>query len=168
MRLVHRAVRVHVPLNAEITFVTGQHLPLIMAFVVASRPTSDYSHTRAATLANWKTDPARCHHPIPPITPNNSKGAMMAAQCQHLGTEALTSVLTVRLAPMCGRVIQSSGPVRYAIVDGMKVRDSRVHNYPPRWNGAPSQDLLVIRRNRERCLRGTSRSGSHASVKWPS
>jgi putative SOS response-associated peptidase YedK len=48
---------------------------------------------------------------------------------------------------MCGRVIQSSAPVRYAIVDGMNVRDSRVHNYPPRWNGAPSQDLLVIRRN---------------------
>ena len=48
---------------------------------------------------------------------------------------------------MCGRVIQSSAPIRYAIVDGMDVRDSRVHNYPPRWNGAPSQDLLVIRRN---------------------
>src|SRR5262249_52402739 len=44
-------------------------------------------------------------------------------------------------------VIQSSGPLRYAIVDGMNVRDSRMHNYPPRWNGAPSQDLLVIRRN---------------------
>ena len=29
----------------------------------------------------------------------------------------------------------------------MNVRDSRVHNYPPWWNGAPSQDLLVIRRN---------------------
>src|SRR5262249_9749609 len=43
---------------------------------------------------------------------------------------------------MCGRVIQSSGPLRYAIVDGMNVRDSRMHNYPPRWNGAPSQDLL--------------------------
>jgi putative SOS response-associated peptidase YedK len=48
---------------------------------------------------------------------------------------------------MCGRVIQSSAPIRYAIVDGMNVRDSRVTNYPPRWNGAPSQDLLVIRRN---------------------
>jgi putative SOS response-associated peptidase YedK len=42
-------------------------------------------------------------------------------------------------------VIQSSGPLRYA--DGMNVRDSRVHNYPPRWNAAPSQKLLVIRRN---------------------
>jgi putative SOS response-associated peptidase YedK len=29
----------------------------------------------------------------------------------------------------------------------MNVRDSRVHNYPPRWNGAPSQELLLIRRN---------------------
>jgi Transposase domain (DUF772) len=29
----------------------------------------------------------------------------------------------------------------------MNVRDSRLHNYSPRWNGAPSQDLLVIRRN---------------------
>jgi hypothetical protein len=48
---------------------------------------------------------------------------------------------------MCGRVIQSSGPLRYAIVDGVNVRDSRVHNYPPRWNAAPSQELLVIRRN---------------------
>jgi len=48
---------------------------------------------------------------------------------------------------MCGRVIQSSGPLRYAIVDGMNVRDSRLHNYPPRWNAAPSQELLVIRRN---------------------
>jgi hypothetical protein len=26
-----------------------------------------------------------------------------------------------------------------------------VHNYPPRWNAAPSQDLLVIRRNHETC-----------------
>ena len=53
------------------------------------------------------------------------------------------------IAIMCGRVVQSSGPIRYAIVDGINVRDSRVHNYPPRWNAAPSQDLLVIRRNHE-------------------
>ena len=38
-------------------------------------------------------------------------------------------------------------PIRSGIVDGMNVRDSRIHNYPPRWNAAPSQDLLVIRRN---------------------
>ena len=53
------------------------------------------------------------------------------------------------MAIMCGRVIQSSGPLRYAIVDGMNARDSRVHNYPPRWNAAPGQDLLVIRRNHQ-------------------
>jgi hypothetical protein len=34
-------------------------------------------------------------------------------------------------------------------VDGMNVRDSRVHNYPPRWNAAPSQELLVIRHNHQ-------------------
>ena len=50
---------------------------------------------------------------------------------------------------MCVRVIQSSGPVTLAIVDGLDVRDSRVHNYPPHWNGAPSQELLVIRRNHQ-------------------
>ena len=44
---------------------------------------------------------------------------------------------------MCGRVIQSSPLARLAIVEGMDVRDSRFHNYPPRWNGAPSQELLV-------------------------
>ena len=68
---------------------------------------------------------------------------------------------------MCGRVIQSSAPIRYAIVDGMNVRDSRIHNYPPRWNGAPSQDLLVIRRNHKtggyrsiRSAGGSSRIGA--------
>ena len=48
---------------------------------------------------------------------------------------------------MCGRVIQSSEPLRYAIVDGLDVRDSRLSNYPRRWNGAPSQEFLVIRQN---------------------
>jgi putative SOS response-associated peptidase YedK len=48
---------------------------------------------------------------------------------------------------MCGRVIQSSGPIKLAIVDGLSVRDSRLTSYPPRYNAAPSQDLLVIRRN---------------------
>jgi putative SOS response-associated peptidase YedK len=50
---------------------------------------------------------------------------------------------------MCGRIVQSSGPLRYAIVDGLNVRDSRVHNYPPWWNATPSQELLVIRRNHQ-------------------
>jgi putative SOS response-associated peptidase YedK len=44
-------------------------------------------------------------------------------------------------------VIQSSGPIKLAIVDGLNVRDSRLTNHPPRYNAAPSQELLVIRRN---------------------
>ena len=48
---------------------------------------------------------------------------------------------------MCGRVIQSSGPLRYTFVDGLDVRDSRLSTYRRRWNGAPSQELLVIREN---------------------
>ncbi len=48
---------------------------------------------------------------------------------------------------MCGRVIQSSEPLSYAIVDGPDVRDRRLSNYPRRWNGAPGQELLVIREN---------------------
>jgi len=48
---------------------------------------------------------------------------------------------------MCGRVIQASDPIRYAIVDGLDLRDGEFSNIPRRWNGAPSQELLVIRRN---------------------
>ena len=48
---------------------------------------------------------------------------------------------------MCGRVVQSSGPVRLAIVDGLDVHDSRLTNLPRRFNGAPGQELLVIRQN---------------------
>jgi putative SOS response-associated peptidase YedK len=55
--------------------------------------------------------------------------------------------LETYMCAMCGRVIQSSGPLRYAIVDGLDVRDSRLPNYPRRWNGAPSQEFLVIRHN---------------------
>ena len=31
--------------------------------------------------------------------------------------------------------------------DGLGVRETRLSNYPRRWNGAPSQELLVIREN---------------------
>jgi putative SOS response-associated peptidase YedK len=48
---------------------------------------------------------------------------------------------------MCGRVIQSSAPLRLAIVDGLGVSDNRMGNIPPRYNAAPSQELLVIRQN---------------------
>jgi putative SOS response-associated peptidase YedK len=48
---------------------------------------------------------------------------------------------------MCGRIVQSSGPLRLAIVEGVDVSDSRMGNVPPRYNAAPSQELLVIRQN---------------------
>ena len=48
---------------------------------------------------------------------------------------------------MCGRVIQSSGLLRLAIVEGVNVSDSLMDNVPPRYNAAPSQELLVIRQN---------------------
>src|SRR5947209_15360338 len=53
------------------------------------------------------------------------------------------------LGGMCGRVMQAGGPLHYAIMDGLNVRDSRLDNYPRRWNGAPSQEFLVIRENRK-------------------
>jgi putative SOS response-associated peptidase YedK len=48
---------------------------------------------------------------------------------------------------MCARIIQARGPVRYAIVDGLDVRYSRLSNYPRRFNGCPSQEMLLIRQN---------------------
>ena len=48
---------------------------------------------------------------------------------------------------MCGRFIQSSSPLRLAIVQGLDVCDSRMGNVRPRYNAAPSQELLVIRQN---------------------
>jgi putative SOS response-associated peptidase YedK len=50
---------------------------------------------------------------------------------------------------MCGRVVQKSRPgeLSLAIVEGLEERDNRWSNVPPRYNGAPSQDLWIIRRN---------------------
>src|SRR5215211_6729781 len=53
---------------------------------------------------------------------------------------------------MCGRIIQASPPDLLAlrIVSGIEDRDNRVPagtNSPPRYNGAPSQQHWVIRRN---------------------
>lgn len=58
---------------------------------------------------------------------------------------------------MCGRIIQASGPLRYKLVDGLDVPDSRQSNIPRRYNGAPTQELLVIRQNHE--------TGERASIK---
>jgi putative SOS response-associated peptidase YedK len=75
---------------------------------------------------------------------------------------------------MCGRVVQASGPLRLAIVDGLDVRDSRLTNVPRRYNGAPTQELLVIRQNYatgERSLDllrwgGTLMPGTGAFCRW--
>jgi putative SOS response-associated peptidase YedK len=48
---------------------------------------------------------------------------------------------------MCGRIIQSRGPLRLAEV--LNAPDSRFSRLKPRYNGAPSQELLVIRENHE-------------------
>jgi len=48
---------------------------------------------------------------------------------------------------MCGRVVQSSGPLRLAIVEGLDVGDGRLGNVPRHYNAAPSQELMVIRQN---------------------
>jgi putative SOS response-associated peptidase YedK len=48
---------------------------------------------------------------------------------------------------MCGRIAQSSDPIRLQIVEGVDVPDSRVRKVRPRFNGAPEQELLVIRQN---------------------
>lgn len=48
---------------------------------------------------------------------------------------------------MCGRIIQSSSPLRLAIVDGLDVSDGRLGKVRSRYSGAPSQELLVIRQN---------------------
>jgi hypothetical protein len=40
------------------------------------------------------------------------------------------------ISAMCGRIIQSGGPLRYAIVDGLNARDSRVQLSAPVERGA--------------------------------
>jgi hypothetical protein len=42
----------------------------------------------------------------------------------------------------CGRVIQSSGPFKLAIVHGMNVHDSPASNYPRRYNLKEAKALL--------------------------
>ena len=48
---------------------------------------------------------------------------------------------------MCGRIVQASGPLRLAIVEGLDVRGDDRTNLPRHYNGAPSQALLAIREN---------------------
>lgn len=48
---------------------------------------------------------------------------------------------------MCGRVSQTRGILRLQIVEGMEECDSRTPKPRYRFNGAPSQELLAIRRD---------------------
>jgi len=48
---------------------------------------------------------------------------------------------------MCGRFVQASAPRSLALVKDVQLPDSRLSNWPPRYNGAPSQDFLLIRQN---------------------
>lgn len=50
---------------------------------------------------------------------------------------------------MCGRIVQSGGVLQLSIVDGLGPPDGRVLSLPPRYNAAPSQELLVIRENHQ-------------------
>ena len=50
---------------------------------------------------------------------------------------------------MCGRIVQSGGALQLSIVEGLGAPDSRVLSWPPRYNGTPSQELLVIRENHQ-------------------
>ena len=48
---------------------------------------------------------------------------------------------------MCARISQHSGPLKFKFVDGLDIPDNRYTNIPRRYNGAPGQELLVIREN---------------------
>lgn len=48
---------------------------------------------------------------------------------------------------MCARISQFSKPSGLPFVDGLSAPDHRFANIPRRYNGAPGQDLLVIRQN---------------------
>jgi putative SOS response-associated peptidase YedK len=50
---------------------------------------------------------------------------------------------------MCGRIVQSGGVLNLAIVEGLGAPDGHLLSLPPRYNGAPSQGLLVIRENHQ-------------------
>ena len=50
---------------------------------------------------------------------------------------------------MCGRAVQAKGVIPLAVFSGVDMPDGRVANVPPRYNAAPSQELWVIRQNRD-------------------
>ena len=65
---------------------------------------------------------------------------------------------------MCGRIVQASGPLQLAIVKGLEVREDSRSNAPRHCNGAPSQELLVIRENHKTGERSRAEVGSHPKL----
>jgi putative SOS response-associated peptidase YedK len=48
---------------------------------------------------------------------------------------------------MCGRFVQHRAPIAYAEHFGLDVATLQLPNCPPRYNAAPTQDLMVVRLN---------------------
>ena len=66
------------------------------------------------------------------------------------GSERLNSMRAASTyLPMCGRVIQSSQPLRLAIVDGLDVSDSRMGNIYPRYNAHRAKNYWSFGRIRK-------------------
>ena len=95
-------------------------------FAYADDP--EFSMTRRK-LARWAADNVRIIKELKPAQPPGFNNRLSRPLRVHQARS--------HIATMYGRIIQSNAPVRLAIVEGMDARDSRVHNYPPRWNGAP-------------------------------
>lgn len=48
---------------------------------------------------------------------------------------------------MCGRFVQHRAPIAYAEHFGLDLASLQLPNCPPRYNAAPTQDLMVLRQN---------------------
>jgi hypothetical protein len=98
----------------------------------------------------WNVVPAGACAPTHP-TRNHQNRALTGAVKPRDGLlnsrDIMQRALKFRVLEMCGRIIQSSDPLRLAIVEGLDFGDSRMGNIRPRYNPAPSQELLVIREN---------------------
>ncbi|MFS8037001.1 SOS response-associated peptidase [Xanthobacter sp. AM11] len=57
---------------------------------------------------------------------------------------------------MCGRFVQHRTPVAYAEHFGVDAAQAPLPNAPPRFNAAPTQDLMVVRRHPETGVRHLS------------
>jgi hypothetical protein len=58
------------------------------------------------------------------------------------------------IGSMCARVIRSTAPLHYGFVDGMNVRDGRVHNCPASLECRPEPRVARDRRNHKTGERG--------------